>query len=105
MTPLSKPVSRVTAKHIGSLPVVVTLCPLRGQSEAVLYFRLLGRRTTYPLSLSDAFRVSAELYGQKERQAKREARKHGIPWRQARKRFIAANSMPKFTRQAVEDLA
>jgi hypothetical protein len=93
MTHLSKPVSRETAKFIGSRPVVVTIAPCGSQSEARIGLRLKGKRTQYVMALSDCYRWFAEQYGYKERAAKRVARKEGIPWKAAKRKFIAANSI------------
>jgi hypothetical protein len=93
MTNLLKPVSRRTAKYIGSRPVIVTLAPAGSQSEALIGLRLLGKRTQYVVALSDVYRNAAMHYGQKEAKAKREARKLGVPWRIARKQFIKDNSI------------
>lgn len=94
VTKLSKPVSRETNKHYGKHPVIVTLAPAGSQNEALIGLRLKGKRTQLVVALSDVYRVAALWYGQKETTAKRAARKSGIPWRTARKTFIAANSIP-----------
>lgn len=94
MTPLTKPVSRVTSKRFQGRPVIVTLAPAGSQDEALIGFRLQGTRMEYILSLSDVYRMAALMHGQKEARAKREARLAGIPWRTARRAFIASNSIP-----------
>lgn len=99
MTPLAKPISRVTAKQYSGRPVVVTLAPLRGESEALIGLRLLGTRTQYVARLSDLYRLAALWHGQREATAKREARRQGVPWKKAKKAFIAANSIPVFTKE------
>jgi hypothetical protein len=93
MVRLSKPVSRITAKKVGSREVIVTLAPAGSQSEALVGLRLKGKRTQYVCALSDVYRMAALWHGQKEAAAKRSARKHGIPWKQARKQFIRENSI------------
>ena len=93
MTTLSKPVSRETAKRIGSRNVIVTLAPAGSQSEALIGLRLKGKRTQYVCALSDVYRMAALWYGQKEAAAKKAARKAGEPWKRAKKAFIAANSI------------
>lgn len=100
MTKLEKPISRVTAKQYSGRSVVVTLAPLRGESEALIGLRLLGTRTQYVARLSDLYRIAALWHGQKEAQAKREARKAGIPWKRAKRAFIAKNSIPVFTKES-----
>ena len=87
MTLLLKPVSRVTAKHVGSRPVIVTLAPAGSQSEALIGLRLKGKRTQYVVALSDLYRMAALWHGQKESRAKREARRNGISWRVAKREF------------------
>lgn len=93
MTPLNKPVSRITAKMIGSLPVIVTLAPAGSQSEALIGLRLKGQKTQYVCRLSDIYRMAALWHGQREAAAKRAARKNGIPWKQAKKQFKQENSI------------
>ena len=93
MTKLTKPVSRETEKRYGSRPVIVTIAPAGSQSEALIGLRLKGKRTQYVCALSDVYRVAALWHGQKEAAAKRAARKNGIPWRQAKKQFVAGNSI------------
>lgn len=90
MTPLTKPVSRVTSKTYRNRPVVVTLAPAGSQSEALIELRLLGERTRYVVALSDLYRMAALWHGQKEAAAKRQARKDGVPWRTAKKHFLAS---------------
>lgn len=94
MTKLTSPVHRETAKTYGNRAVIVTLAPAGGQSEALIGLRLKGKRTQYVVALSDVYRVAALWFGQKEAVARRIARKNGIPWKSARKQFLAANSIP-----------
>lgn len=93
MTKLSKPVSRETAKTISGRAVILTIAPLGGQSEARISVRLAGLRTQYVVSLSDLYRVSALWHSQREGAARRAARRAGIPWRKAKKQFVAENSI------------
>lgn len=93
MTKLIKPVSRETSKLCGKRAVIVTLAPCGGQSEARIGFRLKGERTQYVCLVSDLYRLAALWHGQKEAAAKRAARKAGIPWRQAKRHFVTANSI------------
>jgi hypothetical protein len=97
-TPLTKPVSRLTAKKYGTRNVIITIAPAGAQSEALIGLRLEGKRTQYVCALSDIYRLAAMWYGQKEQLAKRAARKAGISWRTAKKHFIAANTIPKWTK-------
>lgn len=93
MTHLLKPVSRQTAKLYGNRAVIVTLAPCGAQSEALIGLRLKGKRTQYVCALSDVYRMAALWHGNKEATARRTARKQGIPWKQAKKQFTAANSI------------
>lgn len=93
MTTLSKPVSRVTAKKYRNREVIVTLAPCGSQSEARIGFRLKGERTQYVCQLSSVYMMAALWHGNKEKAAKKAARKNGISWRVAKKRFIAENSI------------
>lgn len=92
-TKLTRPVRRETRKVYGSRNVIVTLAPAGSQSEALIGLRLKGKRTQYVCALSDVYRLAALWHGQKEAAAKREARRAGVPWRTAKKRFIAANTI------------
>ncbi len=94
MTKLTKPIERETLKTYGSRCVIVTLAPAGSQCEALIGLRLKGKRTQYVCALSDIYRCAALWHGQKEAVAKREARKHGIPWRTARKQFLKQNTIP-----------
>lgn len=93
MTKLNKPVSRETARQVGKRAVIVTLAPCGSETEALIGFRLKGKRTTYVCAVSSLFQIAALWHGNKEKAAKREARKHGIPWRTARKQFEAQNKL------------
>lgn len=93
MTKLEKPVSRETAKIISGLNVIVTLAPCGSQSECKIGLRLKGRRVTYVVALSDVYRNAALQHGHKEAIAKRVARRSGIPWKRAKKQFVADNSI------------
>ena len=94
MTPLSKPVHRLTRKKDRNKPVIVTLAPCGSQDEALIGLRRKGDRTQYVVTLSDVYRWAALTHGNKERIAKAAARKNGVPWRRARRDFVAANSIP-----------
>lgn len=93
MTKLIKPVARETAKFYGSRPVIVTLAPAGSQSEALIGLRLKGKRTQYVCALSDVYRMAALWHGQKEAKARKDARKNGVPWKRAKKEFLAQNSI------------
>ena len=53
--------------------------------------RLKGRRTQYVCLLSDLYRIAAMWHGQKLAEAKKQARRHGIAWRIAKKQFNQQN--------------
>lgn len=93
MTALTKPVSRLTNRRISGREIIVTLAPSGSQNEALIGFRLKGRRTQYVSALSDCYRIAAMNHGLKEKRAKSAARKAGIPWRVAKKDFIRANTI------------
>ena len=93
MTKLLSPVRRETAKTVAGRPVIVTLANCGGQSEARIGVRLKGKRTQYTTTLSDLYRVLAMWHGAKELAAKRAARRDGVPWRFAKRKFAAANSI------------
>lgn len=93
MTKLSKPVTRETTRLIGSRPIVLTIAPSGSQNETLLGLRLKGRRTSYIVALSDVYRMAALWHSQKVVKAKREARKLGIPWKQAVKQFNRENTI------------
>lgn len=95
-TKLTKKVERETAKCFGNRPVILAIAPCGGQDEARLGLRLKGRRTQYVVTLSDIYRVAALWHGQKEAAARRQARRDGIPWKRAKQKFIADNSIELF---------
>lgn len=94
MTPLTKPIARVTRKMYSGREVVITIAPAGGQAEALIGLHLKGQRTQYVVALSDLYRMAALWHGQREAAAKRVARKNGVPWRVAKKEFNKANSIP-----------
>ncbi len=93
MTKLTKPVSRETNRRVGKRPIIVTLAPAGSENEALIGLRLKGQRTQYVCAVSDVYRMAAFNHGHKEAKARREARKNGIPWKQAKKHFAAANAL------------
>lgn len=92
-TKLNKPVTRETLKVVSGREILLTIAPLGSQAEARIGCRLKGKRTQYVVLLSDFYRWAALNHGRKESQAKRGARKAQIPWRRAKKQFIAENSI------------
>jgi hypothetical protein len=100
ITKLTKPVSRITAYRVTGNPVVMMMAPLGSQADARLGLRLLGKRTQYVARVSDLYRILAAWHGNKERSAKRDARRMGISWQTARKKFLADNSIAMVKRSA-----
>jgi hypothetical protein len=93
MTKLLTPVTRETAKSIGSRPIILTIAPAGSQSEALIGLRLKGKRTQYVCALSDVYRMAALWHGQKESAARKAARRSGTPWKIAKRDFVANNSI------------
>ncbi len=93
-TRLTKPVSRETDKSYQGRNIILTLAPAGGsQTEVLIALRLKGKRTQYVVALSDIYRNAALQHGHKEKVAKAQARKNGVPWRRAKKDFLKANSI------------
>lgn len=92
-TKLSNPVTRETAKIVGNRPILLTIANCGSQSDARIGVRQKGKRTQYVALLSDIYRVLALWHGQKESAARKAARREGIPWRIAKKKFLAINSI------------
>ena len=92
-TKLTSPVHRETAKCIGSRPIILSIAPCGSQSEARIGLRLKGKRTSYVVALSDVYRCAALWHGAKEKKARAEARRAGVSWRVARKKFITDNTI------------
>ena len=89
MTPLRKEIDRQVDKEVRGKPVIITLIPGTDRREAMIALRLKGERTEYRGTISDLYRTLALWHGNAERQAKAAARKQGVPWRTARKAFLA----------------
>lgn len=92
-TKLSKAVSRLTNRTSAGRQIILTMAPLGAQNDARVGVRLMGKRTQYVALLSDLYRVMALWHGQKEAAARKQARRDHIPWKRAKKQFIAANSI------------
>jgi len=93
MTHLTKPVHRITKKLDRNKAIIVTLAPAGSQDDARIGLRRKGERTTYIVMVSDVYRWAALAYGAKLRIAKAAARKAGIPWRRAKKKFNEENTI------------
>lgn len=87
MTRLTKPIARVLTKDHGHYkkPIVITLLPGTDTRDDLVAMHLKGSRCKYVGRVDDLFRVLALWHASKVANAKRAARKAGIPWRQARK--------------------
>lgn len=94
MTKLTKAIERETKRQFSRRPVIVTVAPCGSEDEALIGMRLKGTRTQYVAAVSALYRILALWHGNKEKQAKKEARKQGISWRIARKTFQRANTIP-----------
>ncbi len=90
MTKLNKTVVRETPKLIQGRPIIVSLIPVPGISDAMISLRPKGTRFAYRGTVADIYRVLAQWHGAAEARARREARKQGIPWRVAKKAFCRA---------------
>ena len=96
MTRLTKPVTRLTPNVYNGEPIALTIAPAGGsQHETLIELRLKGRRTGYVVALSDVYRMAAMTHGMKVARAKKEARKHGIPWKQSKKQFDKQNRITR----------
>ena len=93
VTKLEKPISRETGRKVGNRAIIVTLAPAGSQNEALIGLRLKGKRTQYVCALSDIYRMAALWHGQKEAAARKLARRNGVVWKQAKKEFVAHNSI------------
>lgn len=94
MTRLTSPVRRLTMAKYGKSHIVVVLAPAGATSkDAIIAFRLSGKRTQYITSVASLFRMAALWYGAREAMARRAARKSGTPWRIAKKQFIRDNTI------------
>jgi hypothetical protein len=86
VTALASTVFRVVA--IGRKRYALGLHPR--MDETLISIREVGRRVGYVLPVS-ALRIHAALaFGRAELAAKRAARKNGVPWRVARRVFMAS---------------
>lgn len=90
---MTKPVSRLTKKTDRGRPIIVTIAPAGSQDDARIGLRRKGERTQYIVMVSDVYRLAALWHGNKERIAKSAARRAGIPWRRAKKKFNEENSI------------
>lgn len=90
MITLHKPVTRITARNFKHYrrPLAITLIPGSDSRDEMISFRLKGTREYIPARVADLYTMAALWHGQKMANAKRKARKDGIPWRIARKTFL-----------------
>jgi len=92
-TDLNKSVSRRTALRIQRRPIIVTVAPLGSQEDAMLGMRQQRSRVMYTGRVSDVYRVLALWHANKEKSARKAAKAAGIPWRVAKRKFIAENTI------------
>jgi len=69
------------------------------EPDTLLSIRPLGRRVPYVVPASTVRVYAALAYGRSENAAKRDARKHGVPWKRARGKFIASLVPPPVKRK------
>lgn len=91
MTRLTSTVQRVV--KIGSKRYVLSLHP--AEVEDLISLRPLGCHVAYIVPVSTVRVQAALAFGRAEQAAKREARKYGVPWKSARKEFLATIIPPK----------
>lgn len=90
---LTKPLTRETPNIYQQRAVMFTAVPLPSQRQTVFVFRLKGKQVQYARNLSEIYHDAAASYARKEKAAKSQARRDGIPWRKARKQFIRDNTI------------
>ena len=90
-TKLNSAVHRETNRRYQGRNIIVTLAPVGLESEALIGFRLKGKRTQYICAVSALYTIAAMWHGQKLATAKKQARKDGISWRTAKKSFDKNN--------------
>lgn len=95
MTQLTTTVFRVV--NIGSRRYALGIHP--STRETLLSIRPIGRRTAYVAPLSALHIQAALAFGRAEQSAKREARKNGVPWQSARRKFLASIVPPTIKRK------
>ena len=90
MTTLHKPVTRVANRPLHGRRIVCTLHPGTTKRSDMLLLRPIGARVPYVVALETVYQIAAAAHAQAEQAAKRKARKDGIPWRIARRQFLAS---------------
>jgi hypothetical protein len=78
---------------IGSKRYVLGLHPR--QTEDLISLRPLGCHLSYVVTVSMVRIHAALAYGRAEQSAKREARRNGVSWKQARRAFLASLVPPR----------
>jgi hypothetical protein len=91
MTKLNKPLARSTATEYQRRAIIISIAPCGASGETLVSLRLKGARTHYKVALSRLYVEMAIWHADKERAAKKQARKLGIPWKQAKKQFNRDN--------------
>jgi hypothetical protein len=93
MTQLTKKVSRLSNHRVQGRRIAVTLVPGTEKRHDLVALRQHGRQTQYLVPVADIYRWGALIYANKVKAAKAEARRNGIPWRQAKKQFARDNNV------------
>lgn len=88
MTSLTKKISRLSNHRVQGRRIVVSLVPGTEKRHDLIALRQHGRRTQYLVPIADIYRMGAFIYGRLYSNAKREARRNGVPWRTAKKQFV-----------------
>ena len=95
MTRLDSTLVRVV--KIGSKRYALGLHP--GEQEDLISLRPLGCHVSYVVPVSTVRVYAALAYGRAEQAAKREARKYGVPWKSARREFLATIVPPRISKR------
>ncbi len=93
MTQLTKKFSRLSKHRVQGRRIVVSLVPGTETRHDLVALRQHGRQTQYLVPVADIYRWGALIYANKVKAAKAEARRNGIPWRQAKKQFARDNNV------------
>jgi hypothetical protein len=91
MTRLTSTVQRVV--KIGGKRYVLGLHP--SEKEDLISLRPLGCHVSYVVPVSTVRIQAALAFGRAEQAARREARKYGVPWKSARREFLASIVPPR----------
>lgn len=93
MTHLTKKFSRLSNHRVQGRRIVVSLVPGTEKRHDLVALRQLGRQTQYLVPVADIYRWGALIYANKEKAARSEARRNGVPWRKAKQQFKRDNTV------------